>query len=159
VIGKGVIEIFDKKNNTWVSSVFPSSTFPNLEETMLIRARGIETEKTLLWFEIKNIKTGKVYLTPSKNIWSKKVYEGYIEELGASVVDFVKNKQATVNENVLGASDVSETTPSTGFLDQIPKNIYLYISLGCFSSSAVVGFLSIKTRKSREMIQSIGEDF
>lgn len=158
-IGRGVVEIFDSGKNSWVNSVSPSSVMPKLEEKMLIRIKNLEIEKTLLWFEIKNVKEGKVYTTPSKNIWSEKIFDGYIEELGESTVEFVKSKQESVEETILGVSDVSETTSSLGFLDQIPKNIYLYISLGSFSLSAVVGFLSVKAGKSREMIQSIGEDF
>jgi hypothetical protein len=160
LIGNGSVEIFNSEKNEWVGSFSLEDHLPKISETMLIRIRNLNVEKTYLWFEIKSLRDGKSYITPKKSIWSEKVYDGYIEEVNYSISNYKEALKESSNE----AIEVSEVyvnykNPYVEFLENIPKLYYMYISLILFLISAVFSFLYRKPKAKREMIQSISEDF
>ena len=81
VVNNGMVEIMNPDKGVWVSSFGLLSDLPFIQKEMFVRIKGFETQKSILYFEIFNTLNGEIYKTPEKNIWSKHVYKGYLEEL------------------------------------------------------------------------------
>jgi hypothetical protein len=159
-IGNGVVEIFNPQKNEWVGNFSPEEFLPKISETMLVRVRDLNIVKTYLWFEIEGIKDGNTYFTPKKIIWGESVYDGYVEGINYSI----SNYGNTVKENDNLGTEVKETSASADiisqdFIKKIPREFYLYFSIGTFSIFTVLSFLYQRPRNKREVIQSISEDF
>ena len=81
VVNNGMVEIMNTEKGSWISSFGLLSDLPSIQKEMFIKIKGFETQKSSLYFEIFNTVSGDLYKTPEKNIWSKHVYKGYLEEL------------------------------------------------------------------------------
>ncbi len=116
-IENGIVEVFNAEKNIWASSFSLVSDLPNLQKEMLLRVKGFGIEKTDLYFEILNLSNGQVYLTPKKEVWSKKVYGKYLEELNEKI----KGDLMLKNE---GESFTEETVDSAFLKDFSRGSIY-----------------------------------
>jgi hypothetical protein len=85
-IESGVAEIFNFEKNAWISYGNSIYDLPPLESEMIIRIKGLEVEKTTLSFQIFNLKTGEIYTTPEKTIWSKEIYSDYLQRLNDNLL-------------------------------------------------------------------------
>jgi len=103
VIENGTVEIFNPEKNLWASSFSLVSDLPDLKKEMLIRVKGFGIEKTNLYFEILNLSDGQVHLTPKKEVWSKKVYEKYLENLNKKIERdaILKNEAGEPSEEIM----------------------------------------------------------
>ena len=160
LMGNGTVAIFNPEDKKWMGSFSSLDCLPKISENLIIRFQNLNVNKTYLWFEIENLRDGKTYFTPKKNIWGEKIYDGYVEEINYSVSNYEDTPKEKNNE----VFEVAETSQSyqgsyLGFIENIPKELYLYISICLFIASAIFGFLSKKPANKREMIQSISEDF
>ncbi|MFH1899533.1 MAG: hypothetical protein ABIJ82_03670 [Patescibacteria group bacterium] len=160
LIGNGTVEIFNPEKREWVGSFSFTEYLPKISENMLIRFQNLNVNKTYLWFEIESLKDGKTYFTPKKSIWGEKIYDGYVEEINYSVSNYEDTTKEGNNE-VFEVMETSQSYKSSylGFIENIPKKLYLYFSIGLFLAAAIFGFLSQKPKNKKEMIQSISEDF
>lgn len=130
-ISNGVVEVFNPEKNMWVSSFSLVSDLPTLQKEMLIKIKGFGIEKTCLYFEILNLSNGQVYITPKKEIWSKKVYEKYLENLNKKIKgDLVlKNEGEGAEEEILDSvflKDLSRESVYKKVCDKITKD-YFYL--------------------------------
>jgi hypothetical protein len=163
VISNGIIEILNEENGRWISSYGLLTEFPSLENNILVKLTGLNVEKIEIFFEVRNIKTGEVFLTPKKYVWGTKVYENYLERLKISKNED-KNQEISENEGLESSSSNNtkqtglENTKSETFEDifnKIPKIFFLILGIVAFSVSFVVGyhnhidFLSIFRKKKR----------
>jgi len=153
IVENGSVEIYNEAKDTWVSSFGLFSSFPSLKKNMMVRLKGFEVEKSVLYFQIYNLKTGESYFTPKKSIWSRKVYEKYVEKVNENL------------ENVLGAKDeapevlessqsavVSEKKPPNfenlfKFVDSIPKRYFFFFGIAVFVWSVIFGYKFLKIGK------------
>ena len=158
--GNGTVEIFNPENKEWAGSFSSTDYLPKISENMLIRLQNLNVNKTYLWFEIESLRDGKTYFTPKKNIWGEKIYDGYVEETNYSLSNYEDTTKEKNNE-VFEVMETSQSYKSSylGFIENIPKKLYLYFSIGLFLAAAIFGFLSQKPKNKKEMIQSISEDF
>jgi hypothetical protein len=148
VISNGIIEILNEENGKWISSYGLTTDLPSLKKNMLVRVRGVSVEKTEIFFEIRNINTGEVYLTPKKYIWSNKMYENYLERLK------IQRKQEEIEQ--INKNEVTESSSTQNFnqindesvkkedlidkLDKIPKIFFLILGIIAFIVSFIVGY-------------------
>lgn len=154
-IENGIIEVFNPENNLWVSSFSLVSDLPNIQKEMLIRIKGFGTEKTELYFEILNLSNGQVYITPKKYVWSKKVYEKYLEDLNKKIKgDLVlKNEGEGVQEETLDGVFLKDSSR-----ESIYKKLYEEITEDCFYLLVFVEFLIffyLGFRKSKNSVKRI----
>lgn len=164
IVENGIVEILDSKANVWVGTSGFISSLPNLSKNITVRFKGLTFEKSSLWFEIKSLKTGKSYLTPKKSVWTNKIYEGYVENINESVVNY--SKRSIVLSNV--SEQIPKVMESTGvnrssslftleLIDNIPRRYFMYMSICLLVSSSIVGFISRRKPKVKEMVKSICE--
>ena len=123
-IENGIIEVFNPENNLWVSSFSLVSDLPDIQKEMLIRIKGFGTEKTELYFEILNLSNGQVYITPKKYVWSKKVYEKYLEDLNKKIKgDLVlKNEGEGVQEETLDGVFLKDSSRESIYKNYMKKS-------------------------------------
>jgi hypothetical protein len=160
MIGNGNVEIFNPERNLWVGNFSSTNLFPKLSKNMFIRFQNLKADRTYLWFEISDVWGGKKYITPKKYVWGEEIYDGYVEEVNYSLINY----RDTTTETNKDPIEVRETTGSSpnfylGFIETIPKEHCLYLSILVFFSSALFSFLYRKRESKKEMIQSISEDF
>ena len=73
-----------KKAGTWVSSYENWTLLPPLEKTMTIKILNAH-EKSEIYFQIQNAKTGKIYLTPTKTLWPRNIIDDYFKKLNDNI--------------------------------------------------------------------------
>lgn len=78
-------QIFIKKGEIWVAGNENWILLPHLEKTMIIKIQNVN-EKTQIYFQIQNSKTGKVYGTPVKYLWPRKIVNEYFNRLNAKIL-------------------------------------------------------------------------
>jgi len=154
-ITNGIVEVFNPEKNLWVSSFSLVSDLPNIQKEMLIRIKGFGIEKTDLYFEILNLSNGQVYLTPKKYIWSKKVYEKYLEDLNKKIKgDLVlKNEGEGVQEETLDSvflKDFNRGSIYRKLYEKITEDYFYLLVFFEFLIFSYVGF-----RKSKNSVKRI----
>lgn len=130
-ISNAIVKIFDAKKSLWGLSA-------PLRKNMQILVEGLNLNQTNLFFEIRNLRTGEVYKTPTKSVWGKAIYNGYVESINSSVLEFGGVTSQTFPEGLAGVSSSALGPPS--FLDN-RKNL-IVVSLLAFVIFGVVGFVS-----------------
>jgi hypothetical protein len=130
-ISNAIVKVFDAKKSLWGLSA-------PLRKNMQIRVEGLNLDQTNLFFEIRNLRTSEVYKTPTKPVWGKAVYGGYVESINSSVLEFGGVTSQTFPEEMLSSSVPVPYPPS--FLDN-RKNL-IVVSLLAFVIFGVVGFVS-----------------
>jgi hypothetical protein len=159
VIKNGTVEIFNSDANTWVGSYSLISELPSLQKEMLIRVKGFDVIKSSLYFEILNTKTGEVFSTPQKEIWSKGIYSNYGELINSNLSNFevLKLEKESDPDGSLDSVEL-EIEKEIGFLEKmnnIPKIYILITGLICFVVSFFIG-LGIKfPRKNNKKVLDI----
>ena len=151
----GIVEVFNPEKNLWASSFSLVSDLPNLQKEMLLRVKGFGIEKTDLYFEILNLSNGQVYLTPKKYIWSKKVYEKYLEDLNKKIKgDLVlKNEGEGVQEETLDSAflkDFNRGSIYRKLYEKITEDYFYLLVFFEFLIFSYVGF-----RKSKNSVKRI----
>jgi len=153
IVENGSVEIYNDENSSWVTSSGLFSSFPSLKKTMSVRFKGFVVEKSVLSFQIYNLKSGESYLTPKKSVWSKKVYEKYDEKVNASLESVLgaKDEEPEVIETSQGAVVIEKKPPNFEnvfkFVDAIPINYFFYFGIGVFVWSVIFGFKFLKIGK------------
>jgi len=143
LIENGIIEIFNIDKNSWVGSYAPLSELPSLKKSILIRIKGFVVQKSSLKFEIFNTKSGEIYTTPPKNIWSKRVHEKYLVKLNdnLSVILSEKKEVDTESESLEFAKFEKQ---SNWFviesIEKIQPFYILLIGIFCFFTFFYIGF-------------------
>lgn len=149
-ISNGIIEILNEVKGIWVPTYGIVSNFSYLNKNTVIRVKGLSIEKTELWFEVINIGTGDVFLTPKRYVWGNKVYENYIGKVNNNINN---NNEEVSEENVLGFSVFESSQSKKGGesennennlwkrLENIPKVYFFVLSIVVFVSSLVLGFV------------------
>lgn len=148
VILNGIIEILNQESGKWVSSYGLTTDLPNLKNKMLIRVRGISVEKTEIFFEIRNINTSELYLTPKKYIWSSKVYKDYLKRI--KIFRNEKESEEITESDVLESSfsnniEQIEEKGTKGVslgekMNKIPKIFFLLLGIISFIASFIIGY-------------------
>jgi len=92
-IGRGNIEIYDKKNNTWISQNGLWTTMPALEKAMKVRVL-LEGEADM-WFEIQNVLDQEIYATPKEKIWGGSLYGNYIDLINQNLRYLMAEEELT----------------------------------------------------------------
>jgi len=148
-IENGIIEVFNPENNLWVSSFSLVSDLPDIQKEMLIRIKGFGTEKTELYFEILNLSNGQVYITPKKYVWSKKVYEKYLEDLNKKIKgDLVlKNEGEGVQEETLDGVFLKDSSRESIYKKLYEKITTDYFYLTVFLEFMIFFYLGFRKRK------------
>lgn len=149
VVLNGIIEILNEENGKWVSSYGLTTDLPSLKKNILVRIRGVSVEKTEIFFEIRNINTGEVYLTPKKYVWGNKVYENYLERIKIYKND--KNSEEIIENEVIESSssqnfdqtreNVDKKEDLADKLDKIPKIFFLILGIAAFTVFFVIGYI------------------
>jgi len=154
-IENGIIEVFNPENNLWVSSFSLVSDLPDIQKEMLIRIKGFGTEKTELYFEILNLSNGQVYITPKKYVWSKKVYEKYLEDLNKKIKgDLVlKNEGEGVQEETLDGVFLKDSSRESIYKKLYEKITEDYFYLLVFFEFLI--FFNLGFRKSKKNVKRI----
>lgn len=150
LIENGVIEILNPDNGSWVGSFKPLAELPSLREEMVVRIKGFVNEKTLLKFEIFNKKSGEIFTTPSKSIWSGKIHFKYLERLNGNLSLLHSKKEETEYED--SSFEYVEINKANRFelfekIDEIPRSYILVSVVLIFISSFLVGFRKRISRK------------
>jgi len=104
VLKNGIVDIFNSKDGIWISSDTTLTDLPKLENSVVIRIKGLGVEKSGLYFEIFNTVNGESYKTPEKTVWSGKVYSEYIESVN-KVLDGNKVLKDELNSQQLNYLD------------------------------------------------------
>lgn len=148
VILNGIIEILNQESGKWISSYGFTTDLPNLKKNILIRVRGVSVEKTEIFFEIRNINTSELYLTPKKYVWSNKVYEDYLEKI--KIYKKEKENEEIIESGVLESSfsknidridDKDMKIENLGEkINEIPKIFFLILGIVSFITSFIVGY-------------------
>lgn len=138
VIENGIVEIFNPEKNSWASSYSLFSDLPNLQKEMLIRVKGFGMDKTGLYFEILNLSNGQVYLTPKKEVWSKKVYEKYLENLNKKIK---KDIVLRTEEEVVPEETFESVVLKDFQKDSIYKKLYEKITTDYFYLTVFLEFM------------------
>lgn len=137
-IANGIVEVFNPEKNIWASSFSLVSDLPNLQKEMLIRVKGFGIEKTGLFFEILNLSNGQVYLTPKKEVWSKKVYEKYLENLNKKIK---KDIVLRTEEEVVPEETFESVVLKNFQKDSIYKKLYEKITTDYFYLTVFLEFM------------------
>ena len=145
IIKNGIIEIFNSDKNSWVSSYSLMSDLPNIKKEMEIKIKGLEVEKSSVYFQIFNTSTGKIYTTPEKFVWSKKVYSKYLEKINEKVTSNLVLKEESGAPDVLSynQAEVSASVGKTNLtktLEKIPQKYFYIFSIFVFLISFLFGF-------------------
>lgn len=144
VIKNGIVEVFNPDTNLWTGSFQPISEMSYLKEEALIRVKGLSIEKSSLDFEIYNIKSGEIYSTSAKDIWSKKVYSKYIESLNGNLSNNFLNKEERAFESdelvEFAEIEIENKKSLVEKINEIPETYVLLFGVFCFLSSFLLGF-------------------
>ncbi len=74
------------REKEWVSGYENWNLLPSLEKSMIIKIQNIN-EKSKIYFQIQNAKTGKVYLTPAKTLWPRNIVNEYFSRLNVKIFE------------------------------------------------------------------------
>jgi len=152
IIGNGIIEILND-DKEWISSYDYLFNLPSLKESVRVKVKGLESDKSYLYFEIYNTKNGEIYQTPKKDIWTNSVYSKYLEKfnLNLSGIEFLEDALTESTESIDLA--VLESEPGENFkenINNIPKTYFLFLGLGIFVVSVATGIkLSLSSKDNR----------
>ena len=154
-IANGIVEVFNPEKNLWVSSFSLVSYIPNIQKEMLIRIKGFGIEKTELYFEILNLSNSRVYVTPKKEVWSKKVYEKYLEELNKKIKGdlMLKTEGESIVEETLDSAflkDFNRGSIYRKLYEKITEDYFYLLVFFEFLIFSYVGF-----RKSKNSVKRI----
>ena len=147
-VKNGIVKIFNPDNGKWSDCYSLVSDLPFLQESMLIRIKGMRVKKSSLSFEIINVSSGDVYKTPEKEIWSKEVYSKYQENVNLNL----QNTELLKEESLVEGSDEPEfvEVEKGNFLEEIekiPKIYILVLGIILFIWSFILGFSANRNRK------------
>ena len=92
-------QIFIKNGGAWVSGYENWTLLPYLEKTMDLKIQGAH-EKSEVFFQIQNVNTGKLYLTPSKTLWPRNVVNEYLKKLNDSINSLVIISSELKNDKI-----------------------------------------------------------
>lgn len=145
MVGNGVVEIFNEEKETWISQFDLMNNLPLLQKSMKVRFKGLKVYKSYLMFEIYNKKTGDLYNTPKKMLWTKSIYSDYVDK-----VNFNLGKMESLKDEATGTYkssksldyavvDSLESNLVSDLWKNIPKVYFLFFSLGVFLLSIVIG--------------------
>ena len=145
VIENGIVEIYNVGNNFWVTSYSILPSLPILNEEMTIKIRGLEVEKTGLYFQIFNMSTGEIYTTPKKTVWSKKIYSKYLEKVNEKIFGNVVSKEDAEfsDVNYLESAQITPSprgSPLDNIIDKFSKEFFYLVPLFVFIVSFFIGF-------------------
>lgn len=87
-IENGTVEILE--NEGWVNENSLWTEASTLSRAKKLRIKG-SFYKTDVWFEILDLKTGKIYTTPKHFILSRNWFEDYIKNLNEIIFEFASN--------------------------------------------------------------------
>jgi hypothetical protein len=79
----GSVSIFNPKTKTWMQNGALRSGFPLLDKTLKLKIQSFTNNKLALCFEIQHIKTGKIFETPCKLYWNRKLIDDYLASLNS----------------------------------------------------------------------------
>ena len=156
LIKNGMVEIFNFEKNSWVSYGDPIYDMPYLESKMIIRISGFEVEKTSLNFQIFNLKTGEIYMTPEKNIWSKKIYSDYLQKFNDNLSAnlSLKNENEDLPAESYNVALIGKSNENLDFFEKINEvpNKYLFFPVPLmFVFSVLAGFkFGLKNKAERK---------
>lgn len=135
LLNNGLVEIYNLCTSSWVGPYVLINELPHIEDEMLIRVKGFNVFRSALSFEIVNTRTGETYLTPSKDIWSLKVYSDYGEKINSRLAEIKLHKEEVpLNGGSLESAQVDSYEEHTLLekIEQIPLFNLVLLGTSCF---------------------------
>ena len=145
--GKGVVNIYNGATRLWTAGNGDWSKMPEISQEVRLKIFGIKDETTEIYFEILDKKTAKLYRTPSKKIYGRRVHEQYIEKLNGNILGWDAGLQsgseeviAAPGEEAAVVTEAVETSNTQKTSFAVPTK-YRWIFLGAFGCAVLVGIL------------------
>ena len=164
VLENGALEIFDTKNGKWISSNTLWQELPFLSNEIKLRVLLYPDNFSMLYFKIRNKKTGELYETSGKKLWFESFYNNYKEELNRQLLQNRKdwefderqehmeflNKESAAGELAgsfkgVTTEDIPDiTTSTTDFrATSTPmRKTYFLVSIGTFILTVFVAYFA-----------------
>jgi hypothetical protein len=90
-IKNGIVSIWNEGKGIYTQGNDNWSRMPKLDNKMYFKLEALGSGKTEMWFEVRDTHAGKVYETPVQSIWSRYVYEEYVDKLNQNIIMWVGN--------------------------------------------------------------------
>lgn len=86
ILKNGSMEIFNFEKNSWVNDKTSIYEFPIIHGSLKAKVTNLPQFNSTLYFQISDLKTGKIYLTEEKKVWSNFLYSTYVNSLNRSKI-------------------------------------------------------------------------
>ena len=139
VAEEAVVTVYNPETQRWAFSNNSWLEMPNLKEKIYIKGASAQ-ERVPLKLLIKDLKENKIYETPTKELFTTKAYNSYLEKINENVKTWRQTRQSSQSVDQK-AETVTQENQTKTLKDLRNTNNLLGVLLGASFLAGIVGFI------------------
>ncbi|HSX39865.1 MAG TPA: hypothetical protein VLI92_04735 [Candidatus Saccharimonadales bacterium] len=146
IASSGIAKIYNDSIQTWIDSTDLWSKMPLLAKQEKISIQGLSSNSADLYFLIQYTKTGIVYKTPSKKIWSNASIKNYPQMLNANLFKPTEVVSEESSETIPNALSIQSTPSANSNGNNNNIALIVFAVVTALTGAYMLKYLHVKNR-------------